>query len=124
MKQRGYHTQAIKRHYGGTLRGLAVADKTRSPELPDVPTLEEAGTPNHDVRYWTGLMAPAGTRSDIVGRLSHQIGKMVSHPELKERLAKLGFRPLAGTPEELGATIKNESAEWGRVARAANIKID
>jgi tripartite-type tricarboxylate transporter receptor subunit TctC len=108
----------------GTLRGLAVADKTRSPELPDVPTLEEAGTPNHDVRYWTGLMAPAGTRSDIVGRLSHQIGKMVSHPELKERLAKLGFRPLAGTPEELGATIKNESAEWGRVARAANIKID
>jgi tripartite-type tricarboxylate transporter receptor subunit TctC len=108
----------------GTLRGLAVADKERSQELPDVPTLEEAGTPNHEARYWTGVVAPAGTPSDIVERLSYHIAKIVSLPDVRERLAKLGFRPLAGTSKELAATINSESAEWGRVARAINIKID
>jgi tripartite-type tricarboxylate transporter receptor subunit TctC len=108
----------------GTLRGLAVADKKRSQVLPDVPTLEEAGTPNHEVGYWTGVVVPAGTPNDIVDLLSRQIAKIVSLPEVKERLATLGFSPLAGTSQELGAYIKNESAEWGRVIRAANIKID
>jgi tripartite-type tricarboxylate transporter receptor subunit TctC len=108
----------------GTLRCLAVADKKRSQELPDVPTLEEAGTPNHEVRYWTGVLAPAGTPDDIVELLSRQIAKIVTLPEVKERLATLGFSPLAGTSQQAAAYIKAESAEWGRVVREANIKID
>jgi tripartite-type tricarboxylate transporter receptor subunit TctC len=108
----------------GKLRGLAVADKRRSQELPDVPTLEEAGIPNHEVGYWTGILVPAGTPNEIVDLLSRQIADIVLLPDVKERLATLGFGPLAGTPQELATYIKTESAEWGRVVREANIKID
>jgi tripartite-type tricarboxylate transporter receptor subunit TctC len=108
----------------GTLRGLAVADRKRSQELPDLPTLEEAGIPNHEVGYWTGIMVPAGTPSHIVDLLRHQMARIVALPEVKERLATLGFSPLAGTPEELASYIKTEFAEWARVVREANIKVD
>jgi tripartite-type tricarboxylate transporter receptor subunit TctC len=108
----------------GKLRGLAVADRRRSQDLPDVPTLEEAGTPNHEVGYWTGILVPAGTPNDIVDLLSRQIARIILLPEVKERLAKLGFSPLAGTPQELAAYIKTESEEWGRVVREAKIRID
>jgi tripartite-type tricarboxylate transporter receptor subunit TctC len=108
----------------GKLRGLAVADRKRSQDLPDVPTLEEAGTPNHEVGYWTGILVPAGTPNDIVDLLSRQIARIISLPEVKERLAKLGFSPLAGTPQELATYIKTESEEWGRVVREAKIKVD
>jgi tripartite-type tricarboxylate transporter receptor subunit TctC len=108
----------------GKLRGLAVADKRRSQSLPDVPTLEEAGIPNHEVGYWTGFVVPAGTPIQIVDLLSRQIAKIVSLPEVKERLATLGFGPLAGTPQELAAYINAESTEWARVVREAKINVD
>ena len=108
----------------GKLRGLAVADKRRAQSLPDVPTLEEAGIPNHEVGYWTGVLVPAGTPKDIVDLLSRQIAKMVLLPDVKERLATLGFGPLAGTSQELAAYIKAESAEWRRVVREAKINVD
>lgn len=107
----------------GTLRGLAVADKRRSPELPDVPTLDETGTPNHEVGYWTGIMVPAGTAPEIVHLLNRQIAKITSLPEVGDKLAALGFSPIADTPDELAARIKAETAEWSRVVREANIKI-
>jgi tripartite-type tricarboxylate transporter receptor subunit TctC len=86
--------------------------------------LEEAGTPNHEVGYWTGILVPAGTPNDIIDLLSRQIARIILLPEVKERLAKLGFSPLAGTPQELAAYIKTETEEWGRVVREAKIKID
>jgi tripartite-type tricarboxylate transporter receptor subunit TctC len=108
----------------GKLRGLAVTDRKRSQDLPDLPTLEEAGTSNHEVGYWTGILVPAGAPNHIVDQLSRQVAKIVSLPEVKERLAKLGFGPLAGTPQELATYIKTESDEWGRVVREAKIRID
>ena len=108
----------------GKLRALAVADKQRSPVLPDVPTLEEAGIPNHDVGYWTAVLVPAGTPEDVVGFLNHQITRLLALPDVKHRLATLGFAPLIGTPEDLALHIKAESAEWARVVREARIKID
>lgn len=108
----------------GKLRGLAIADKKRSQSLPGVPTLEEAGTPHHEVGYWTGILVPAGTPSDIVNLLSRHVARIVSLPEVNERLSALGFGPLAGTPQELTAYITTESAEWGRVVREAKINID
>jgi tripartite-type tricarboxylate transporter receptor subunit TctC len=108
----------------GRLRALAVADKRRSPELPDVPTLEESGIPNHEVGYWTGLVVPAGTPMEVVEQLRRHITKIVTLPDVKERLTTLGFRPLAGTPEQLAAYIKSESTEWARVIREAKIKVD
>jgi tripartite-type tricarboxylate transporter receptor subunit TctC len=108
----------------GKLRGLAVADTKRSPLLPDVPTLSEAGIPKHEVAYWTGIMVPAGTPSNIVELLNRQIVKIISLPDVKERLATIGFAPMLGTPEDFANHIKAESAEWGRVVREAHIKID
>ena len=108
----------------GKLRGLAIADKKRARSLPDVPTLTEAGIPNHDVGYWAGVLAPAGTPGDIVDVLGRQIAKVVALPDVNERLATLGFSPLAGTPRELDATIKAETTEWARVIRDARIGIE
>ena len=108
----------------GKLRGLAVADKRRAQLLPDIPTLAEAGVPNHEVGYWTGVLAPTGTPDSVVGSLQRQIAKVLALPDVKERLAAMGFGPLAGTPQELDATIKTEANEWARVVREANIRIE
>ncbi len=108
----------------GKLRGLAVTDSKRSALLPDVPTLNEAGVPKHDVGYWTGIMVPGGTPDRIVNALNREVGKILAAPDVKERLAKIGFDPMPGTSEAFAGHIKAESAEWGRVVQQANIKID
>jgi tripartite-type tricarboxylate transporter receptor subunit TctC len=106
------------------LRGLAVADIKRSRLLPDVPTLAEAGIPRHEVGYWTGVMVPAGASDKLVSLLNHKITKVISAPDVQERLAKIGFDPMPGTIQSFADHIKAESSEWGRVVRQANIKID
>ena len=108
----------------GKLRALAVADKRRSPALPDVPTLEEAGISNHEVGYWTGVLVPAGTSEDVVRWLSRHIAQLLALPDVKERLGTLGFAPLESTPKDFAVYMKTESAEWARVVREAKIKID
>jgi tripartite-type tricarboxylate transporter receptor subunit TctC len=108
----------------GKLRGIAVTDTKRAPMLPDLPTLAEQGIANHEVGYWTGVLAPASTPKAIVDLLGAQMARILSLPDVKERLATLGFGPLAGTPTELAATIKTEAAEWERVVRGAKLNID
>src|SRR5262245_35689055 len=108
----------------GALRGLAVADKKRSSLLPDVPTLEEAGVPNHDVGYWVGVLVPAGTPKDVIDLLNRQIGRMLALPDVNERLIKMGFSPLVGGPDELAAHVKRETTEWSRVVQKANINVN
>src|SRR5205823_1413817 len=106
----------------GKLRGLAVMDSNRSPLLPDVPTLAEAGVPGHEVGFWVGLLAPAGIPAGIVNQLNQQIARIVASPEVQERLTAVGFRPIGSTPDEFEAHIKGETALWSRVVRAAGIK--
>jgi tripartite-type tricarboxylate transporter receptor subunit TctC len=108
----------------GKLRALAVADKQRSPSLPDVPTLEEAGIPNHEVGYWTGILVPIGTPAEAIRFLSRQVAQLLSLPDVKDRLATLGFAALVRTTDEFALHINTESAEWARVVRDAKIKID
>jgi tripartite-type tricarboxylate transporter receptor subunit TctC len=108
----------------GKLRGLAITDSKRAQSLPDIPTLAEAGFPDHDVGYWAGVLVPAGTPGDIVDALGRQIAKVVSLPDVNARLATLGFSPLAGTARELETTIKAETIEWARVVRDAKIRIE
>jgi tripartite-type tricarboxylate transporter receptor subunit TctC len=108
----------------GALRGLSVADKKRSPLLPDVPTLSEAGIPNHEVGYWVGVLVPAGTPKDVIELLNRQISRMVAQPDINERLMKIGFSPLVGPPDDLSAQIKAETVEWSRVVKKANININ
>ncbi len=84
----------------GKLRGLAIADSRRSPLLPDVPTLAEVGVPGHEVGFWVGLLAPAGTSAAIVKQLNQQVTHVVSLPDVQERLSTVGFRPIGSAPDE------------------------
>ena len=108
----------------GKLRGLAVLNVKRSPALPDVPTNAEAGIPDLESDTLTGIVAPAGTPKDIIGRWHADIAKAVATADVKERLETLGFAPVANTPDEFGARIKLEIAKWSKVVHAANIKAD
>ena len=108
----------------GKLRGLAVLSSRRSAALPDVPTNGEAGIPDLESDTLTGIVAPAGTPKEIVERWRNDIVKVVTTPEVRQRLEALGFAPVANTPEEFGERIKVEIARWGKVVRDANIRAD
>jgi tripartite-type tricarboxylate transporter receptor subunit TctC len=108
----------------GTLRALAVASKVRSAAFPDVPTLEEAGVPNHEVAFWMGGLVPVGTPREIIQLLQAQFAKAMALPDVKQRLAVLGFEPASSTPEQFAAHMRAESEIWKEVVRDANIKVE
>jgi tripartite-type tricarboxylate transporter receptor subunit TctC len=107
----------------GTVRALAVTGARRSPALPDVPTLAEAGAPNQESEIILGVLVPGGTPQDIIGRLHREIVRVVALPEVRERLSALGFEPIASTPEEFAERITWEIDKWAKVIRAADIKV-
>jgi tripartite-type tricarboxylate transporter receptor subunit TctC len=92
--------------------------------LPNVPTFAEQGIKDQEADTLTGIVAPAGTPKEIVELLSREIAKGVARPEIKERLAVLGFKPVANTPDEFAARIKLEMEKWSKVVRDANLRIE
>ena len=111
----------------GKLKALAVTSATRSAALPDVPTIEEAGGPvlkGFEASSWFGLLAPAGTRMDIVNRIQQETAKALASPALKERLQAQGAIPSGMTSAEFGRHIAAESAKWAKVVKAAGAKVD
>jgi tripartite-type tricarboxylate transporter receptor subunit TctC len=108
----------------GKVRALAVMAHQRAAALPDVPTLAEAGVPDQEADTLTGIVAPAGTPKAIVERLQSEVARIVALPDVKEKLANLGFVPIANTPSEFGARIKVEMEKWAKVVRSANLKIE
>ena len=108
---------------GDQLRALAVTSKARSQLLSDVPTTAEAGYPDIEGDGWVGVFAPAGTPKEIIGVLHREIVKIIALPDMRERLPTLGFEPVANTPEQFAERIKVEVETWGKVIRAANIKV-
>lgn len=108
----------------GQVRAIGIAATQRSPQIPDVETFAEQGITGQDADTLTGIVAPAGTPKEIVELLAREIKKGVAKPEVKEKLAALGFNPVANTPEEWQARIKLEIEKWGKVVRDANLKID
>jgi tripartite-type tricarboxylate transporter receptor subunit TctC len=106
----------------GRLRALGVTGKTRSPELPDVPTVDEAGVPGYVVNLWYGLLVPTGTPQAIVTRLASEVTRIVRAPEMREKLAAAGAEPGGGTPEDYAAVIRADTVLWTRVIREAGIK--
>ena len=108
----------------GKLRALAVTSKKRSPALPDVPTMAEAGYPEVEGTTWTGLFVPAGTSNDIVVQLNRMAALALAQPDVKERLAALGVEPVSSSPEECDAFVKSEMAKWSKVIRAAGLKAE
>jgi tripartite-type tricarboxylate transporter receptor subunit TctC len=115
-------TPAVPQIREGKLRALAVTSKTRSQSLPDVPTMTEAGHPDIQGDSWVGVLVPAGTPKEIIALLHREIGKIIAVPDMKERLATVGFEPVVSTPEEFAKQMKVESATWAEVIRAAKIK--
>jgi len=108
----------------GKLRALALVAPHRSPALPEVPTVAEAGLPDFEVTTWYGILAPAGTPRNIIDRLNGELVKIMHAPELREKLAATGTEPLTSTPDEFAAYIQKEIAKWGDVIRKAGVKAD
>src|SRR2546421_6278060 len=108
----------------GKLRALAVTSRKRSALLPNVPTLAESGLPEYEAGSWYGILAPAGTPREIVGRLHAAIVKALKQPEVAKRLATEGAEVIGSTPAQFGAHIKAELARVGNVVRAAGIRIE
>jgi tripartite-type tricarboxylate transporter receptor subunit TctC len=104
----------------GKLRALAVTSETRTPELPDVPTMGEAGIKDFVGFYWNGVLAPAGTPAVIVERLNTIISDAVRSKAVQDNLAKLGMEPITGSPKDFADLIAAEHRGWAAVARAAN----
>lgn len=108
----------------GQVRAIGIAATERSPQLPNVPTFAEEGVKGQEADTLTGIVAPAATPKEIVALLAREIAKGVGQPDVQARLAQLGFRPVANTPEEFGARIKLEIDKWGKVVHDANLKIE
>jgi tripartite-type tricarboxylate transporter receptor subunit TctC len=106
----------------GLLRALAVTSAKRVSQLPDVPTLTEAGVPGQDQEAPQGIWAPAGTPREIVERLYREVSKAVATPEMKARMAAIGFEPAAVPPDEFALRIKADMPKWAKVIHDANIR--
>jgi tripartite-type tricarboxylate transporter receptor subunit TctC len=108
----------------GALRALAVTSPKRSAALSDVPTMDESGASGQEAETMQGVFVPAGTPQAIIERLHRETVRIVAMPDVKDRLASLGFDPIANTPEQFAAYIKSEIAKWAKVVREASIKVD
>ena len=107
----------------GKLRALAVTTATRSPVLPDIPTVNEF-VPGYESSFWTGIGAPKNTPAEIVDKLNKEINAALADPKMKARLAELGATALPGSPTEFGKLIADKTEKWGKVVRTANIKAE
>jgi tripartite-type tricarboxylate transporter receptor subunit TctC len=108
----------------GKLRVLATTGKRRSPELPDVPTVDEAGVAGYELSPWYGLLAPAGTPGAVVTRLANEVTTIVRDPAMREQLSAQGAEAAGRTPEEFARTLRAETATWTKVVRDAGIRAD
>lgn len=113
---------ALAQAKGGTVRLLAISSETRSPLVPDVPTVSESGYPNFNVLTWNGLMAPAGTPQDIIDRIAHEIAIAVKDPKFATQLADFGVDPLGSTPAEYKAMLANDIPIWAEAVEVAGVK--
>jgi tripartite-type tricarboxylate transporter receptor subunit TctC len=105
----------------GRLKALAVTTAKRIPQLPDVPTMQEAGVPGYEASVWLGLLAPVGTPKEIVARLNAEIAKVMNSPETKKELYAAGVESDISSPEALGALMNREMERWGKVIKDAGI---
>ena len=115
---------ALPQIKAGKVRPLAVLSEERVPSIPDVPTSKEAGVENFEVMSWYGLLVPAGTPGEIIGRLNSEWARLAALPETKEKMLKVEFEPVSGSPEKFARFIRAEVAQWSKVVKAANLSVD
>jgi tripartite-type tricarboxylate transporter receptor subunit TctC len=108
----------------GKLRAVAVTSTRRLPNLPDLPTLEEAGVKGYESLSWSGIVAPAGTPRPIIEKLNASIDRILKMEEVRQKLAALGVEPVGGTPEAFARHVRAESEKWGKLVKSANITVN
>jgi tripartite-type tricarboxylate transporter receptor subunit TctC len=105
----------------GKLRALAVTSRNRLPQLPDVPTMIEAGFPDFAMTIWTGFLAPAGTPAAIVARLNEEIRRIMARADVRQQIESQWSEPVSNTTEEFAAIIKAETGYWAKVIKETGI---
>jgi len=115
---------AVPHLQSGQLRAIAVASNKRLAQLPNTPTMAEAGLPDFEVSSWNGLFAPAKTPPEIIARLYKEAVKALAAPDVREKLNAQGAEAVGSTPEEFRAYIAAEIDKWGKVARASGARVD
>ena len=108
----------------GRLKALAVTTSKRIPQLPDVPTMQEAGVAGYDASVWLALLAPAGTPPEIVVKLNAEIGKLMASADTRKALFDAGVEVAPSTPEAMSDYMVTEMVRWGKVVKDANIKLE
>ena len=106
----------------GKLRPIAASSLKRSPLFPDLPTLDESGLPGYEIVVWYGLLAPAQTPREIVTLLNASVNRSLTDPDIRKRIAQEGAYPAGGTPEELGAFMKDQLARYAKMIKDAGLK--
>jgi tripartite-type tricarboxylate transporter receptor subunit TctC len=107
----------------GKLRALAVTSLQRWPDLPDLPTVSEAGVPGYDATSWYGILGPANLPPDIGSTVNATLRKIMTSPDIMEKFKMLGVAPVTGSPQEFNSYMKKETAKWGQVVSSANITV-
>ena len=108
----------------GRVRALGTSGKARSPILPNVPTIAEAGIPDYNATIWIGVMAPAGTPKKIVDLLNREINKILVRPDIQESWRRQGANTMVMSPQEFGGYIQSEIDRWARLIKANNINVN
>jgi tripartite-type tricarboxylate transporter receptor subunit TctC len=114
----------IEQVKSGQVRALAVTGAKRLPNLPDVPTVAEAGFPDLAFGSWNGLHVPTGTPKPVVAKISAAVAKARDLPDIRQRMTELGFTPEGGTPEEFGDFVKRDLARWHKVVKDTGVKVE
>ena len=108
----------------GKLNALAVTSAKRIPQLPNVPTMQEAGVPGYDATIWLALLAPAGTPAPIVNKLNAEVAKIMNTAETNKAMFEAGVEVSLSTPEALTQLMTSEMSKWGKVVKEAGIKLE
>ncbi|MEO6364118.1 MAG: tripartite tricarboxylate transporter substrate binding protein [Caldimonas sp.] len=107
----------------GKLRALGVTSQEREPSMPALPTVGET-VPGYEATAWFGIGMPKGTPRDVVDRINAEVNRALADPAMRSRLAELGGKPIAGTPEDFGRVIAAETAKWGKVVTSSGAKVE
>ena len=101
-----------------------MSTSTRAAAAPDIPTLQELGVAGYDANAWFGFLVPAGTPADVVDKLYAETAESLKDPQVRERLLALGSEPVGSSPAAFGRFFRAEVEKWGKVVRAANVRIE